>query len=206
MRILVVGLCLLGLAGCITAQNDIQATDSEGRRAFLRYAGAYSPVYLRVANPPKELGDHATVGAAMADAASGAVFGMDTRFTADKGAADQPHFRIVALFDPVISMSTAEICRSEATGADLPAARFADRTKLFLAFCTRGEALAGTRVSGPKLTSVSDPNLRKMARAGISEMFSLNDRDRDRRGAPILGSISVAPDIGFRLNPLEGIW
>jgi|GEM_PF-719240 len=205
MRIIVLGLCLLTLAGCVTARNTVQATDSEGRRAFLQYAGSSSPVYLLAANPPAELGDHAAVAGAVAEAASGAVFAMDTTFTADIARAAHPNFRIVALFDPVQSMSTEAVCQSEAKAADVPAARFADRTNLFLAFCTRGEAIAGTKVSGPKLASVADPAFREMARTGIREMFSFDDRRRDRGEPPILGSISVSPTVGFRLNPLTGI-
>lgn len=205
MRIIVLGLCLLALAGCVTARNTIQATDSEGRRAYLRYAGSSGPVYLRAANPPIELGDHGRVGAAAAEAASGAVFAMDTTFTADISRAAHPAFRIVALFDPADSLSTEAVCRSDATSGDLPAARFTDRTNLFLAFCTRGESLAGTRVGGPKLAALSDPSFREMVRAGIREMFAMDDRQRDRGEPPILGTISVSPSVGFRLNPLEGI-
>lgn len=205
-RALIVCACLLTLAGCVTARNTIQFTDSEGRRSYLRYAGSEGPVYLRAANPPASLGDHDAVAAVMADAASGAVFAMPTTFTSDREAAPQPHFRIVALFDAEESLSTAGLCESEATGTDLTAARYADRTNLFLAFCTRGEALAGTKVSGPKITSVSDPALRQMVRSGIREMFSLDDRQRERGEPPILGTFSGNPnDFGFRLNPLEGV-
>lgn len=205
MRTILLGLCLLALTGCVTAQNTIQATDSEGRRAYLRYAGASSPVYLRAANPPTELGDHSAVAAALAENASGAVFAMDTTFTSEIGQAAHPNFRIVALFDPVESLSTEDVCRSEAASTDVPAARFSDRTNLFLAFCTRGESLAGTKVRGPKLTSMSDPAFRDMIRTGIREMFTIDDRQRERGEPPILGTIDLAPSPRFRLNPLEGI-
>ena len=200
------GIAALALAGCVTAQNTIQPTDSEGRRAFLRYAGADSPVYLRAANPPSELGNHDAVGTAMADAASGAVFGMPTTFTSDVSAANHPNFRIIALFDPVESLSTADVCESETRSSDVPAARYSDRTNLFLAFCTRGEAIGGTKVSGPKISSLNDPTLRDMTRAGIREMFAIDDRNRGRGDPPILGSISANPsNFGFRLNPLTGV-
>lgn len=206
LKVGLLGVCALALAGCVTAQNTIQPTDSEGRRAYLRYAGADSPVYLRAANPPAGLGDHDAVGSVMANAASGAVFAMPTTFTSEIGAASHPNFRIVALFDPEDSLSTADVCESEARAANVPAARYADRTNLFLAFCTRGEALGGTKVSGPKITSLSDPALEKMTRTGIREMFSIDDRDRNRGEPPILGSISGNPsNFGFRLNPLEGV-
>lgn len=205
MRSLVLGLSMLALAGCVTAQNTIQPTDSEGRRAFLRYAGGSSPVYLLAANPPADLGGHDAVASAVADAASGAVFAMDTRFTADIAKADHPNFRIVALFDPTDALSTDEVCKSEAAAADVPAARYADRTNLFLAFCTRGEAIAGTKVSGPKLASLDDPALAEMARSGVREMFSTDDRNRERGDPPVLGSIGLHPNLGFRLNPLAGI-
>ncbi|WPZ35183.1 hypothetical protein T8K17_03355 [Thalassobaculum sp. OXR-137] len=205
-RVGMLGVCALALAGCVTAQNTIQPTDSEGRRAYLRYAGSDSPVYLRAANPPTELGDHDAVASVMANAASGAVFAMPTTFTSEIGAANHPNFRIVALFDPEESLSTADVCESEARAADVAAARYSDRTNLFLAFCTRGEALGGTKVSGPKITSLSDPALAKMTRAGIQEMFAVDARDRRRGEPPVLGSISGNPsNFGFRLNPLEGV-
>ena len=205
-RVSLLGICVLALTGCVTAQNTIQPTDSEGRRAYLRYAGGDSPVYLRVANPPASMGDHSAVGAVMADAASGAVFAMPTTFTPDIGAANHPNFRIVAMFDPEESLSTADLCESDARSSNVPAARYADRTNLFLAFCTRGEALGGTKVSGPKVTSLNDPTLVKITRAGIREMFAIDDRDRNRGKPPILGTFSGNPnDFGFRLNPLEGV-
>ncbi|SDG31755.1 MULTISPECIES: hypothetical protein [Thalassobaculum] len=205
-RVGLLGIAALALAGCITAQNTIQPTDSEGRRAFLRYAGGESPVYLRAANPPGALGNHDAVASVMAEAASGAVFGMPTTFTSDVGAATHPNFRIIALFDPVESLSTAEVCESEARSSDVPAARYTDRTNLFLAFCTRGEAIGGTKVSGPKIESLDDPTLRDMTRSGIREMFAIDDRNRGRGDPPILGSFSGNPnDFGFRLNPLEGV-
>lgn len=205
-RVGLLGLCALALAGCVTAQNTIQPTDSEGRRAFLRYAGGDSPVYLRAANPPSELGNHDAVASVMADAASGAVFAMPTTFTSEIGAANHPNFHIVALFDPEESLSTADLCESDARSSDVPAARYTDRTNLFLAFCTRGEAIGGTKVSGPKITSLDDPALRNMTRSGIREMFAIDDRNRNRGEPPVLGSFSGNPNnFGFRLNPLEGV-
>lgn len=199
-------ICALALAGCVTAQNTIQPTDSEARRAYLRYAGSDSPVYLRVANPPAPLGDHAAVGAVMANAASGAVFAMPTTFTPDIGAATHPNFRIVAMFDPEESLSTADLCESDARSSDVPAARYTDRTNLFLAFCTQGEAIGGTKVSGPKVTSLNDPALVNMTRTGIREMFAVDDRDRNRGEPPILGTFSGNPnDFGFQRNPLQGV-
>ena len=206
MRVVVLGLCLAMLAGCVTARNTITATDSEGRRAFLTYAGGETPVYLVAANPPADLGTHAAVASRLADAASGAVFGMDTEFTSDIDMASRSNFRIVALFDPTVALSTTEVCRSEARQSPLVAARHADKTTLFLAFCTRGEDIAGTIVTGPKVVELSDPALTKMVRTGIREMFSFDDRRNNRDEPPILGSIAVTPSVGFRLNPLTGIW
>ena len=205
-RIGVLGLCAMALAGCVTAQNTIQPTDSEGRRAYLRYAGSDSPVYLRVANPPADLGGHDAVASVMADAASGAVFAMPTTFTPDIGAANHPNFRIVAMFDTDVAMSTADLCESDARSSDVPAVRYTDRTNLFLAFCTRGEPLGGTKISGPRITSLNDPALGKITRAGIREMFAIDERDRNRGEPPILGTFSGNPnDFGFRRNPLEGV-
>ncbi len=205
MRVIALGLCLLMLSGCVTARNTFSATDSEGRREFIRYAGGESPVYLTALNAPAELGDWGVVSDRLADAATGAVFGLDTRFTGDIEQATRANFRIVALFDPLVSLSAKGLCQAESRQAPQTSARHVDKTTLFLAFCTRGEDLAGTIVTGPKITELGDPELREMVRAGIREMFSMRDRRRDRNSPPLLGSISVAPSVGFRLNPLTGV-
>lgn len=194
---------LLGLAGCgVTVQDTITGTDAEGRRAFLIYAGEKSPVWLQAGNagiaPP---GD---ASAAVAEAASGAVFALDTTFTADRKSAAHPKYRVLVLFDPTVGISADDVCRS--FPGDVPAQRFQDRTNLFMAFCATAEPIAGATVRGPKISSLQDPKLREMVRAGIREMFPLNDGEREPNKPPILGSIRAAPSFGFRLNPLEGIF
>lgn len=192
---------LLALTGCVTAQDTLTGTDSEGRRAFLIYAGGKGPVWLQAGNAGVAAPGAAST--AVAEAASGAVFGLDTTFTADRDAAAHPKYRILVLFDPTVSTSTDDVCRS--FPGDVPAVRFEDRTSLFMAFCAGPESIAGAIVRGPKLASLEDPVLREMVRSGVREMFPLNDGERERNRSPILGSIRAAPNFGFRLNPLEGI-
>ena len=82
------------------------------------------------------------------------------------------------------------------------AARYVDRTNLFLAFCDKGEPIAGAKVSGPKLDGPADPNLREMMRQGMKAMFP-HPSDRGTPGG--MGSIELSPTPRFRLNPLDGI-
>jgi len=193
---------LLTLVGCVTAQDTLTGTDAQGRRAFLLYAGEKGPVWLQAGNAG--IAAPGAASAAVAEAASGAVFGMNTTFTADRTAAAHPNYRVLVLFDPAVATSTDDVCRS--FPSDVPAVRFTDRTNLFLAFCARQESIAGAIVRGPKLTRLDDPKLREMVRAGIREMFPQNDGGRERNQPPILGSIRAAPNAGFRLNPLEGLF
>lgn len=169
--ILIAGL----LAGCVTAQNTAGLPDSEARRDYLRYAGASGPVYLRVMTWPLRLGEQPEVGAAMAAAATGAVFGLPTAFTADPGAAPQPQFRIVATFDYPPPLSPSALCAADQADRGPAVSPDGRETSLLLAFCTRGELLAGTRVRGSWIGTVSDPEFRRMVRSGIREMFSFDD-------------------------------
>jgi hypothetical protein len=134
--------------------------------------------------------------------ADGAVSGTTVTYTAKPGAAKLPHYRIVALFDAVQGFSTNEACESAFRPA--VAARYIDRTNLFLAFCDENEPIAGAKVSGPKLAGIDDPVLADMMRQGMRAMFPSAGGGVDDRGGS-MGSIRVSPTPGFRLNPLEGI-
>jgi hypothetical protein len=181
MRNLISALILLFLTGCVTAQNTAGLPDSEARRDYLRYAGAAGPVYLRVMTWPLRLGDRETVGGRMAADATGAVYAMPTAFTADPSVAPQPHFRIVATFDYPQSFSPSALCAADQADQGPGVVPDSDETSLLLAFCTRGELLAGTRVRGPRVANLNDPAFRDMVRYGIREMFSFDDPRHDRR-------------------------
>ena len=189
MRKLLSTVLLIVLTGCVTAQNSAGIPDSETRRDYLRYAGGSGPLYLRVMTWPLRLGDRPTVGARMAADATGAVFGMTTAFTAEEQAASQSHFRIVATFDYPQTLSPSALCAADQADLGPGVVPEADETSLLLAFCTRGELLAGTRVRGPRIDSLNDPAFRDMVRSGIREMFSFDDPRYDRRRVP--------PGVGF---------
>ena len=67
------------------------------------------------------------------------------------------------------------------------------------------QQLEGELEGAREMLAEDDAEMREMARAGIREMFAIDNRDRRPGEPPILGSISVSPTVGFRLNPLEGI-
>lgn len=189
------------LAGCVTATSTGTGVDAEGRRAFLRYAGGEGPVYLAVINAPTDLGSE--VGARAARAATDSVIGIGVTFTADRSQASRPNYRIITLFDPEISLSANEVCSADAR--PMVAARYQDRTNLFMAFCARGEALAGAKVRGSKIVSADDPEFARMVRAGMIEMFP-NPGVDGPGNPPVFGSLIFDGGVPrFRLNPLTGL-
>lgn len=192
-------LVLLLLAGCVTAQDTMTGVQSGPRHRFLTIAGYQSSVLMVSVNAPFQLPAR-EVAARLADYAEGAVIGSDVTYTANPGAAKHNDYRIVARFDAEQGASTTDVCRS--AYQSVVAARYVDRTNLFMAFCDRTEPIAGAKVSGPKLAGPGDPNLREMLRQGMKAMFP--DRGGPDRGDS-MGSIELTPVPHFRLNPLEGI-
>lgn len=169
------------LSGCagsgIGAQRIVEGLDAEGRRETLAAAGG--TVYLTAAHPPA--GSAGEASARMADAATGAVFGMPTAFTADPARAGRTALRIVGLFDAPVTTRPERLCAADWT--DTTVARDGGRTRLFLVFCSGERPLAGARVVGPAIADLADPMLVALTRVGIQEMFlPLRERDRDRPG------------------------
>ena len=123
---------LLGLSGCVTVQNTAGLQDSDGRRDFLRYAGAEGPVYLTVIGAPEPF---AGVAGRLARAATGAVIAMPTVFTANPDLAPQSHFYIAVAFDPQVTLSPAQLCRAQTENAPLVTSFSEAETRLLLAFC-----------------------------------------------------------------------
>ena len=190
---------LLLLSGCVTAQDTITNVDPAPRLRFLNFAGYDSPVLMLAVNAPFQLPAE-DVSARLAEMAEGAVMGSDVTYTARRGAAKKNNYRIVARFDADQGADTKEVCKS--AFGPVVAARYADRTNLFLAFCDMEEPIAGAKVSGPKLTGPGDPNLPDMLRQGMKAMFPHHS---DKSGSGSMGSFEVAPTPRFRLNPLDGI-
>ena len=192
-------LALLMLGGCVTAHDTITNVDPAPRLRFLNFAGYQSPVLVVSVNAPFQLPAR-DVAARLAEHAEGAVTGSDVTYTANPGAARHGDYRVVARFDADQGASTKEVCQS--AYESVVAARYVDRTNLFLAFCDKGEPIAGAKVSGPKLDGPADPNLREMMRQGMKAMFP-HPSDRGTPGG--MGSIELSPTPRFRLNPLDGI-
>ena len=140
------------------------------------------------------------IAARLTEHANGSVAGSDVTYTATATQAKHANYRIVARFDAEQGTDTKDVCKS--AFGPTPAARYADRTNLFMAFCDQAEPIAGAKVSGPKLAGLSDPNLREMLRAGMQAMFP-SATNSGRTGS--MGSIQVNPVPHFRLNPLDGI-
>ncbi|MCR9176277.1 MAG: hypothetical protein NXI19_09795 [Alphaproteobacteria bacterium] len=201
-KLVIAGLAaVLALSACVTANSTSTGVDANGRRAFLTYAGADAPVYLTAVNPA--FGSPQEVAREVALSADQSVVGSPVTFTTERSETALPHYRIVALFDPEVSVSTDQVCRSDQTPP--VAARYQDRTNLFLAFCARGEEIAGARVSGAKLSGPDDPELDRMVKAGMSEMFPPHGGG-DRGNPPVFGSLGFDGGVPrFRLNPLAGV-
>ena len=192
-------LALLLLSGCVTAQDTITNVDPAPRLRFLNFAGNNPPVLMISVNAPFQL-PATEVAGRLAEMAKGSVSRSDVRYTASPAAARLNNYRIVARFDADQGASTKEVCQS--AYESVVAARYVDRTNLFLAFCDKGEPIAGAKVSGPKLDGPADPNLREMMRQGMKAMFP-HPSDRGTPGG--MGSIELSPTPRFRLNPLDGI-
>jgi len=188
------------LAGCVTARDTETGVNVSGRYAFLDYAGAKTPVYLTVVNTP--VAEPQLMANRVAASATGRVFGSDVRFTADPSLAAVPQYRLVTVFDPSVSMSGDAAC--EADGNPPVAERYQDRTNLVMAFCSKDVAIAGAKVTGGRIAGLDDPELDRMVKAGLDEMFpprGINDRDEP----PIFGSVEFGAEPRLRLNPLAGI-
>ncbi len=193
-------LALLLLTGCVTARDTATGVQAGPRHRFLAFAGYNSPVLMVSVNAPFQL-TPTDVAARLAEYAEGAVMGSDVTYTASRAAATKNNYRIVAQFDAEQATSAGDVCRSAYQTAVL-AARYADRTNLFMAFCDKDEPIAGAKVSGPKLSGLGDPTLRDMVRQGMKEMFP-GSPGQSRGGS--MGSFELGPQPHFRLNPLDGL-
>ncbi len=192
-------LALLLLSGCVTAQDTATGVQAGPRHRFLTFAGYGSPVLVVSVNSPFHLTER-DVAARIAEHAQGAVSGADVTYTANPGAAKRNNYRIVARFDAEQGASAADVCRSATQS--VVAARYVDRTNLFMAFCDEAEPIAGAKITGPKLAGPSDPNLREMVRQGMKTMFP-GPGNANQAGS--MGSLEFTPLPRFRLNPLDGI-
>jgi hypothetical protein len=100
------------LAGCVTVNETYTGVTNESKREYLEYAGGKTPVLVRAVNSPFSEGEIPTATIA-AKHAKAAVNPSQVAFTASDAAASQPHFRVVMVFDPAITVSAHDVCKAD---------------------------------------------------------------------------------------------
>jgi len=162
------------LAGCVTVNESYTGVNNTSKREFLNYAGGESPVLVTVVNAPFSQG--ATAMAEMAARLAEVSISESTvKFTADPALANQPHFRVVMVFDPPVTASVHDMCQADTSAPKV--ARSGGDMRIYSVFCAREEPLSGTEVRGPAPRSMMDANTEKMVRMAFENMFPLNDSD-----------------------------
>jgi hypothetical protein len=190
------------LAGCVTVNETYTGVANESKRDYLKYAGGETPVLVRAVNSP--FGEGALQTAAVAARhAKDAVDVGTVEFTEDDAAAGQPHFRVVMVYDPAINVSAYDVCKADSVPST--AVRAPGELRIHSVFCSRDEPLAGTIVAGPAPKSLDDAAYEKLVRMAFENMFPTNDPEGPNE-RPFRTTLSLAPTIGFRLNPFEGVF
>ncbi len=198
-------LAAVALAGCgaTTVQTTTDSVSAGGRLAFLETASKSSAVLVDVVRPSFQAGEFETASAT-ARHATGSVPGKDVRFTADASLVRHRDYRIMFAFDPLPGATGNEICRARAQRLDTD--RRQNGTRLFAAFCYRGESIGGAKVSGPDLQGPNDPAYAKMVKTAMSALFpAAGPNSADIDDGRTLDSIQLSPRPRFRFNPLDGI-
>lgn len=172
-------LSVAALSGCVTQMRGYSGVDNEGKREFLTYAAAQSPVLLEVKRAPFAGGDK-LASAAAARFASGAVFAHPAQFTPDPALAKHPNYRLVIFANSFPTGSPDALCEG---GADVPRKEEPGRIRLDGAFCAGDEPLSTAWTEGPAITNPEDPEFRTMVRGLVNELFP-RERERERELAP----------------------
>jgi hypothetical protein len=187
---------LVMLAGCVTVNEAYTGFDNESKREYLHYAGGVTPVLVRAVNSPFGEGEVPTATIAALHAKD-AISDSSVEFTSNAAAAGQPHFRVVMVFDPAVTVSDVDVCKADSVA---PAAvRAPGALRIHSVFCSHDEPLAGTVVEGPAPKTLDDQAYVKMVRMAFENMFPTND-PRGPNEAPIVTSFNRAPSAGIRLN------
>lgn len=169
-------LSVIFLGGCVTSMHGYSGVDNEGKREFLTYAAAETPVCLTVSGTPFA-GDEAAMAVAAAEHASGAVFGSPATFTADCGSTAHPDYRIVIHANRVLVGSPDQLCEP----GPLPKAQETGKLRLDAAFCAKDEPLSTAWSEAPMPSGTDDPAFRQMIHTMMNELFPRErERDRDR--------------------------
>jgi hypothetical protein len=189
------------LTGCVIVNESYTGVSNSSKRDYLTYAGGKSPVLIRAVNSPFAEGALATA-AVSARHAREAIFGSPVEFTEKPEAAAQSHFRVVMVFNPAVTVSDYDVCKADQTPPRV--SQTPGELRIHSTFCSRDEPLAGTIVTGPAPSSLNDAAYTKMVEMAFNNMFPINDPEGPNE-RPFLTSLRLAPTIGFRLNPFEGL-
>ncbi|WP_323795080.1 hypothetical protein [Nisaea sp.] len=188
------------VAGCGTSVVQSPTGVSGGaKKRVLAFAGKQGPVLLQVSGQPFREGKGETA-AASARILSGFYPEVPRGFTLNPAAAGAPQFRFRLAFDPPVSTSADQIC---AANAEMPLGydRRGDRQILFMVFCRQDVAIAAVIARSDRMTSLTDPNYRKLLLQAAREMFQADPNDTGS-----LGILEFDPKPGIKLNPFEGIF
>lgn len=190
------------LAGCVTVNETYTGVGNESKRDYLKYASSETPVLVRAVNSPFSEGALQTAATAARHAKDAVNVGT-VEFTEDDTAAGQPHFRVVMLYDPAVNVSAYDVCKADSVPPI--AVRSPGELRIHSVFCSRDEPLAGTTVAGPAPKSLDDAAYEKLVQMAFTNMFPTNDPEGPNEGR-FRTTLRLAPTIGFRLNPFEGLF
>lgn len=133
-------------------------------RNYLQYAGRDAPVLVEVQGGALGLTAEA-LAPAIARHATGAVFGLPTRFTTDRTQVTEPNWRVVFLFDPAPRMREDDLCagagRQSGSGS----------LNVVAAFCHRDRPYASVSGYAESFGGVDDPAFRAYVRQIVGDMF-----------------------------------
>jgi hypothetical protein len=169
----------LGLASCsgVRTINYGQPYQPTAARSFLAWAGSAGPVPLEIAGNPFPQPDR-EVAAAIAEAASGFVPGMSTRFTAEAGEAAHPDWRVVYAFNVAAASSSASICEHR---QPVPSVVAKDTLTALVVFCNEAKPIISAGVWSPPVKGPGTPEFQSLARYAIVDLFppEFSGADRD---------------------------
>ena len=191
---------LLLVAGCGTSVVQSPTGVSGGaKKRVLAFAGKQGAMLLQVSGEPFREGK-GEAAAASARILSGVYSEVPRGFTLNPSTAGAPQFRFRLAFDPPASTSPGRVCSA---GAQNPLGydRRGDRQSLLMVFCRQEVAIAAVIARSDRMTSLTDPNYRKLLLQAAREMFQADPNDTGS-----LGILEFDPKPRINLNPFEGIF
>lgn len=191
---------LLLVAGCGTSVVQAPTGVSGGaKKRVLAFAGKQGPMLLQVSGEPFREGKGETA-AASAKTLSGVYTEVPSGFTLNPAIAGAPQFRFRIAFDPPVSTTPDQVCAASAQ-KPLTYDRRDTRQTLFMVFCQQEISIAAVKARSDRMTSLTDPNYRKLLLQAAREMFQADPNDTGS-----LGILEFDPKPRIKLNPFEGIF